>query len=269
MTDVRLDGKVALVSGAASDIGIGRAITLALVRAGARVGMMDIDHEGLERTLAEALEAGGADCAIPIVADVSSWEDAKAAVAKTIEAFDGYHILVNNAGINPRTSGFWELEPETWSRAIGVNFTGPFMMARASVEYFRAQGWGRIIGITTSFSTMQWGAPYGPSKAGHEALIAAMARDLEGSGVTANALLPGGAVDTHMIPMDRDRSMLLKPEIMQDPVVWLASSESNGIHGRRLIAQDWDESLPIQQRIEKAISPVAWPQLGGPQMQGL
>jgi 3-oxoacyl-[acyl-carrier protein] reductase len=94
-----------------------------------------------------------------------------------------------------------------------------------------------------------------------------MAKDLEGSGVTANALLPGGAVDTHMIPMDRDRSRLLKPEIMQDPVVWLASDASDGIHGRRLIAQDWDESLPIEQRIQKAISPAAWPQLGGPQIQ--
>ena len=269
MTDVRLDGKVALVSGAASDIGIGRAITLALVRAGARVAMLDIDRDGLDRTLAEALEWAAAIVRSPSWATSAPWEDAKAAVAKTIETFDGYHILVNNAGINPRTSGFWELEPETWSRAIGVNFTGPFMMARASVEYFRAQGWGRIIGVTTSFSTMQWGAPYGPSKAGHEALIAAMAKDLEGSGVTANALLPGGAVDTHMIPMDRDRSTLLKPEIMQDPVVWLASSESDGIHGRRLIAQDWDESLPIEQRIQKAISPAAWPQIGGPQMQGL
>ncbi|MFN0071805.1 MAG: SDR family NAD(P)-dependent oxidoreductase [Chloroflexota bacterium] len=268
MTSQNLDGKVALVTGAASDIGLGRAMTLALVQAGARVAMMDVDREGLEHTLQEVLEAGGRGCAIPVVGDVSQWASARAAVQETLQTLGGYHILVNNAGINPRTAGFWELEPEEWTRAVGVNFTGPFMMARASVEHFRSQGWGRIIGVTTSLSTMLWGAPYGPSKAGHEALIAAMARDLTGTGVTVNALLPGGAVDTHMIPAGRDRSVLLRPEIMQKPLVWLASNESDDVHGRRLIAQDWDESLPIEQRLAKAAAPAAWPQLGGPTAQG-
>src|SRR5581483_9876936 len=97
--------------------------------------------------------------------------------------------------------------------------------------------------------------PYGPSKAGHEALVATMARQLEGSGVTANVLLPGGAADTNMIPPGRDRSRLLKPEIMQDPVVWLASEASDGFNGRRIVAQFWDETLPIEQRLQKAAAP--------------
>lgn len=264
MPDGSLDGKIAIVTGAASEIGLGRAMTLALVRAGARVAMMDVDREGLERTHAEVLEMGGRDCAIPVVGDVSNWNDAQRTVETTIRTLGGLHVLVNNAGINPRTEGFWELASETWSKAIGVNLTGPFMMARAAVDHLRAQGWGRIIGVTTSLSTMLWGAPYGPSKAGHEALIAAMARDLQGTGVTVNALLPGGAVDTNMMPPGRDRTGLLKPEVMQEAVVWLASDASDGFHGRRLIAQFWDPTLPLEQRLEKASGPAAWPQLGGP-----
>ena len=63
-----------------------------------------------------------------------------------------------------------------------------------------AQGWGRIIGVTTSMDTMwrKGGTPYGPSKAGHEALVAAMAQELDGTGVTANVLVPGGATYTNM-----------------------------------------------------------------------
>lgn len=268
MPGERLDGKVALVTGAASEIGLGRAMALALVKAGARVALMDVDQDGLARTLGEVREHGGGECAVSVVGDVSIWDDARRAVSETRTSLDGYHILVNNAGINPRSAGFWELEPAQWTRAVAVNFTGPFMMARASVDHFRAQGWGRIIGITTSLSTMLWGAPYGPSKAGHEALVAAMAKDLDGTGITVNALLPGGAVDTHMIPAGRDRSVLLQPEVMQSAVVWLASDASDGFHGQRLIAKDWDESLPLDVRLARASAPAAWSQLGGSILSG-
>ena len=73
-------------------------------------------------------------------------------------------------------------------------------MARAAVIHMLDQGWGRIIGVTTSMDTMwrKGGAPYGPSKAGHEALVAIMAQELEGTGVTANVLVPGGATYTNM-----------------------------------------------------------------------
>ena len=77
-------------------------------------------------------------------------------------------------------------------------------------------------------------------------------------------LLPGGAANTNLIAPDRtlDREALIKPEVMQAPVVWLASDESTEINGRRFIGIRWDESLPIEQRLEKASAPVAWPQLG-------
>ena len=106
--------------------------------------------------------------------------------------------------------------------------------------------------------------PYGPSKAVHEALVALMAQELEGTGVTANVLVPGGATDTNIIPQDvvYDRESLFRPEVMQAPAVWLASEDSGGTNGMRFIAYRWDESLPIEQRLEKAGAPAAWPQLG-------
>ena len=269
-----LRGKVAIVTGAASPIGLGRSMTLALVRAGARVAMLDVNETWLEETANDLREIGGDDCVLTVVADVSNPDDAEEAVQKTLAGLGGLHILVNNAGTNPWAAGlgtgmrnnFWETLPEAWSRVVAVNFSGPFFMARAVVGHMLAQKWGRIIGVTTSLDTMyrQQGSPYGPSKAGHEALVATMAQELEGTGVTANVLVPGGAANTNLIAPDRDldREALIKPEVMQAPVVWLASEESTEINGRRFIGIRWDESLPIEQRLEKASAPVAWPQLG-------
>lgn len=260
MSEPRLDGKVALVTGAGSTIGLGRAMTLALVRAGARVAMTDVDGKGLEQTAAEVRQVGGADCVLTIVADATQTEDAEKAVERVLAELGGLHILVNNAGINPRFS-FWDLPADAWTRTIATNLTGPFLLAKAVAPHLRQQGWGRIIGITTSLDTMLASMPYGPAKAGHEALMAVLAREVEGTGVTANVLIPGGAVDTHMT-RDFGRPFTMQPDVMQAPVVWLASNESDGFNGRRIVAQHWAESLPIEQRLERASAPVGWPQVG-------
>ena len=274
MVDKPLTGKVAIVTGAGSTIGIGRVMSLALVKAGARVTMTDINRETLEESANVAREIGGDDSVLPVVADVSNPDDTETAVSRTISELGGLHILVNNAGTNQMNLGFssdvrdnfWDVPPEAWSRVVSINFGGPFLMARAAVGHLMAQGWGRIIGVTTSVDTMirKGMAPYGPSKAGHEALVAIMAQELEGTGVTANVLVPGGRANTNLLPPDPDldRDALIQPEVMQSPVVWLASDASDGINGRRFIAHRWDESLPLEERLEKASAPVAWPQLG-------
>jgi NAD(P)-dependent dehydrogenase (short-subunit alcohol dehydrogenase family) len=139
-------------------------------------------------------------------------------------------------------------------------------MSRAVVGHLQGQGWGRIISVTTSMDTMwrKGGTPYGPSKAGHEALVASMAQELEGSGVTANVLVPGGATYTNMTAstLGDVRDKLIQPEVMQAPVVWLASEASNGFNGQRIIAYFWDERVPIAERLQQASAPAAWPQLG-------
>ena len=130
----------------------------------------------------------------------------------------------------------------------------------------RDRGWGRIIGVTTSMNTMYraGAAPYGPSKAAHEALIAMASRELEGTGVTANVLVPGGMASTDLIPdnTDYERETMINPDVMMAPVVWLSSDESNGTNGQRFIGYYWDEDVPLEERLKKAAAPAAWPQLG-------
>ena len=273
MADRPLEGKVAIVTGAGSPIGIGHAITLGLVRAGAKVALIDINQEWLDQTINEVQEIGGDDCATAIVSDVTDAQSCQDAVDTTIARLGGLDILVNNAGINSRLGGvgtnpanFWENSPEAWGRVVAVNLSGNFYMARAAVVHMLDQGWGRIIGVTTSMDTMwrRGGAPYGPSKAGHEALVAIMAQELEGTGVTANVLVPGGAAYTNMTYSGDPnlRNQLIEPEVMQKPVVWLASNDSGEFNGRRIIGYNWDDSLPLAERLEKCSAPAAWPQLG-------
>ena len=273
-----LQGKVAIVTGAASPIGMGRSITTGLVRAGARVAMLDINEDWLEQSANDLREIGGDDAVLPIIADVTDAESAAQAVARTVSEMGGLHILVNNAGINLRSGGFtepgetgrrtdfWNIDPSGWVRVIAVNLSGPFIMSHAAAPHMVQQGFGRIISVTTSMDTMwrKGGAPYGPSKAGHEALVAIMAQDLEGTGVTANVLTPGGATATNMVipPEGASSRSLIQPEVMQSPVVWIASDAASHWTGRRIIAYHWDDTLPLEERLEKCSAPAAWPQLG-------
>ena len=207
MTTIDLTGKTAIVTGGGR--GLGRAMTLALAEAGANVGavMHIADDVG-------PLEAASADLAgkvRPILADIRDPEQCARAVAETTGTFGGPHVLVNNAGVgmllisetyNTVPSKFWDATPDAWQQIIDTNFVGAFQMAREAVAPMLEQGWGRIINVTTSLTTMQRRgySPYGPSKAALEATTSAWAGDLEGTGVTANVLIPGGAADTHLLP---------------------------------------------------------------------
>jgi NAD(P)-dependent dehydrogenase (short-subunit alcohol dehydrogenase family) len=265
-----LRGKTALVSGAASPIGMGRSMALALAAAGARVALMDVDGVALNERADEARQAGGGDCVLTIVGDVSAPADCQTAVQRTVGELGGLDVLVNNAGIQlrrthstdvPWHAEFWETAPEQWNHLIGINLNGQFYMARAAAPHMLAKRWGRIIGVTTSHSAMvaKGNSPYGPSKAGHEALVAIMAADLEGTGVTANVLVPGGGVDTNLAPPGVDRRGWLDPAVMLAPLLWLASEQSDGVNGRRFIARDWDDNLPLPDRLARASAAAGWP----------
>jgi 3-oxoacyl-[acyl-carrier protein] reductase len=272
-----LDGKVALITGAGGIYGFGRIMTLAMVREGAQVVMMDVNSDELQQSANDARTIGGKDCVLPLTGDIGKPEDAEHAVKAATEHFGSLHILVNNAGIGGRgiagypggrDSNFWDIPSEVWDRVVAVNMSGAFYMARAAIGTMLDQGWGRLIGVTTSLDTMlrAHGAPYGPSKAGHEAFMSTAAYELTGTGVTANILVPGGSAATNLggnaaIRPSEEQARLIQPEVMGPPAVWLASEDSNGFNGRRLNAVQWDENLPISERVEKASSPIGWREL--------
>ena len=246
-----LENTVVVVTGAAG--GLGRAMSGGLIAAGARV--VGVDLPGGSALDAVARELGSNF--VPFAANLRDEHDCAAVVEHAVRKAGGLHVLVNNAGvgmqnINPRfatnPTRFWELTPAQWREVIETNSTSQFLMARACTPHLVKQGWGRLINITTSYATMQLGgfSPYGPSKAAAEANTVIMSRDLAGTGVTANVLIPGGPANTPMVSDDLmwpDRSKLVQPPQMIAPVVWLASKESDGVTGMRYIAQMWNGSL--------------------------
>jgi NAD(P)-dependent dehydrogenase (short-subunit alcohol dehydrogenase family) len=260
-----LDGRVALVTGAAS--GMGRVMAKALAGAGAQIAGADLSRDNLASLAAELPGT------LTIAFDVAQIADCKRAVDDTLARFGRLDILINCAGISLTPiapaghSGplkLWEVTPEGWAKIHAINNVGAMAMAHYSVAPMLKQGWGRIINITTSFDTMLAGGftPYGSSKSAIEASTAGWSKELADTGVTVNILVPGGPTDTPFLTeATRARAGLLKPEVMAVPVVWLASPQSDGITGMRFIARDWDESLSPGEAAERCRAPAGWPDL--------
>jgi NAD(P)-dependent dehydrogenase (short-subunit alcohol dehydrogenase family) len=260
-------GQTAIVTGAAS--GIGRAITLGLLREGHDVAGVDREPAWLDNLASAARGLSGR--LTPVQADLAEADACDRAVDEAERALGRIDVLVNNAGVGQGTIRpdqrrnpirFWEVTPEQWQRFVAVNATAPLMMARAVAPRMLRAGKGRIITVTTSLGTMIRGgyALYGASKAAAEAGAAVMAADLAGSGVTVNVLVPGGMTDTRIIPEAElaDRSRLIRPEVMVPSLLWLISDAAAHVTARRFLAVHWDTSLPPEQAAEKCGAPIAW-----------
>jgi NAD(P)-dependent dehydrogenase (short-subunit alcohol dehydrogenase family) len=260
--------RVAIVTGAAG--GIGRAMVQGLLSAGIRVAGVDRDREPLEALTASAREQGKAAELLTIATDLTDDSAADAITKATRGKFGRIDILVNNAGIGPgairpdswqRPLKFWEITPDQWRRFVAVHTTAPLTLTNAVVPEMMRQRWGRIINVTTSLGTMlNAGSPtYGPSKAALEALSAIMAKDLDGTGVTVNVLVPGGITNTPMVSESGfDRAQMIQPEVMAPPLLWLVSDAAGKVTGRRFLGVHWDPELPPEQAAERAGAPVAW-----------
>jgi NAD(P)-dependent dehydrogenase (short-subunit alcohol dehydrogenase family) len=175
--------------------GIGRSISLHLARAGASVGVLDIDGGASERT---ATEIGGG--ALAVCADVADAEAVRAAVERVRARLGPVHILVNVAGIGAFVP-LLEMRQEEWDRMIAVHLTGTFNCARAAVPDMLAAGWGRIVN-TASVAGLNGGGPglshYAAAKGGIIAFTKALAHELGPSGITVNCIAPG-LIDTPLI----------------------------------------------------------------------
>ena len=250
--DMSLKGKVALVTGGGR--GLGRSIVRGLVQAGAQVVVTAArEIEEIERVASEV--PNGAVTAL--LADVTKDGDCARAVGETVKRFGKLDVLVNNAGRGMKyvsdnfltqPTRFWETDPATWRMVIDTNVNGPFLMAREAAPHMLKSGWGRIINMSMAFATMQRRgfSPYGPSKAALESETQIWAQELDGTGVTVNSILPGGATLTGMIPdafPQHARRALLDPNVIIPLVVWLASEASADMTGKRLDASRWRSDL--------------------------
>lgn len=186
---MRLEKKVALVTGGGS--GIGRAIALALARAGARVAVLDLLPEGGRATVAAIGAAGGTATFVP--ADVSRWADVDAGVSAAVSALGPLGIMVNAAGILDGYAPAEEMASALFERVIAINLTGTFHGCKRALAEMQPAGRGRIINISSVAGLVgSGGGPaYTASKHGVVGLTRQLAIVNAGLGITVNAVCPG------------------------------------------------------------------------------
>lgn len=247
-----LQGQPALVTGASS--GIGRAVALALARAGADVVVnYSSNAEAAEVVVAEIRQLGRR--AIAVQADVAREDQVQALFAQALAAFGTLHIVVCNAGLQ-RDAPFHEMTLEQWNTVMGVNLTGQFLCARAAVREFMRRGIdsqvsraaGKVIHMGSVHEVIPWAghANYAASKGGVAMLMKSLAQEVAPLRIRVNAIAPG-AIRTpinkaawqtpeayaelmKLVPYQR----IGEPEDIAEAAVWLASDASDYVTGTSL-----------------------------------
>jgi 3-oxoacyl-[acyl-carrier protein] reductase len=198
MTGVQ--GRVALVTGAAQGIGAGVAARLAA--GGARVGVLDLTEAGAATTVAAAEAAGGS--AVALAADVADEEQVAAAVATLVAAFGPPEILVNNAGVI-RDNLLFKMTVDDWQTVMRVHLLGAFAVTKAVQRYMVDGRYGRIVSMSSTSALGNRGqANYSAAKAGLQGFTKTVALELGPYGVTVNAIAPG-FIETPMTKASSER----------------------------------------------------------------
>jgi 3-oxoacyl-[acyl-carrier protein] reductase len=239
---MKMDGRVAVVTGGAQ--GIGRAIALGLAREGAKVVIADLQANKAESVAKELSDLGTEALALEV--DVANEPAVKRLAEQTFNRFGRIDILVNDAGVYLKAPVI-EISEENWDRTINVNLGGNFLCSRAFVPAMRAQRSGRIISIASGIA--HYGAkefaPYAASKAAIIGFVKALAREVGPDGITVNAICPGAA-NTAMPRTHRSEEELmarlrsnplghvLEPEDFVGTVLFLASDRASYITGQAI-----------------------------------
>jgi NAD(P)-dependent dehydrogenase (short-subunit alcohol dehydrogenase family) len=243
----RLEGKVALITGAAG--GMGKEAALLFASEGARVVVADVTDEAGHATVEEIRTAGG-DAAY-VHADVSNATEAQAMIAAATTTYGGLHILYNNAGIFPADDGSVTETPEaTWDRVMAINLKGVFLGCRFGVPAMLQSGGGSIINTASFVALVGAATPqiaYTASKGGVLAMTREIAVEFARRGIRANALCPG-PIETPLLaelmsdPARRQRRLVHIPmgrlgqaHEIANAALFLASDESSLITGSTFV----------------------------------
>jgi 3-oxoacyl-[acyl-carrier protein] reductase len=256
-----MEQRVAIVTGGLR--GLGRAMALGLAQAGHRVAAIGHIESDIPELNAAAAERQLRDRVWPLVADLREPEECDRIVAETRARFGSLDILVNNAGLTftyidparfrrPTIQRFWEVPDEIVENVIVTNYLAGDRLSRRVAPPMVAQGWGRIVNVTTKLDTMNRVGthPYGASKAALEMATEVWAKDVEGTGLTINIVNPGAGANTpgmadEMRQMSREgrAARLVEPEEMVPPLLYVVSREADRVNGMRFDANAWDAAL--------------------------
>jgi 3-oxoacyl-[acyl-carrier protein] reductase len=254
-----MGGEVAVVTGGLR--GLGQAMALGLLRSGRRV--VAVGH--IEQDIPAKQQAAGdlAEGLLCLALDLRRPAACDALLAAAQRQFGALDILVNNAGLtftytdpDRFTKGpkrFWELTDEIVQNTMDTNYMVADQLARRAAPLMLAKGWGRIVNVTTKLSTMtmKGAVPYGPSKTALEMATEVWAKELAGTGVTANIVNPGAGANTPgMAEVMREWSAsgkaprLVEPEDMVAPLLFVVSREADAVNGYRFDANTWIADIP-------------------------
>lgn len=254
--------RVAIVTGGLR--GLGRAMTLGLARSGIQVLAVGHIEADIPEMQALAAAAGQGDRIACLAADIRRPAECDRVIDACAQRFGRVDIVVNNAGLTftyiapdrfrrAEKYRFWEISDEIIQNVMDTNYVAADRMARRLAPRFVAQGWGRIINVTTKLSTMnmEGGMPYGAAKAALEMATEVWAKELAGTGVTANIVNPGAGANTPGMNQElRDWSRegrvprLVEPEEMVPPLLFVVSAAADKVNGYRFDANTWDATLP-------------------------
>lgn len=202
--DLGLEGKVAIVTGAGSQVGFGKAISLTLAEEGCDIVAVDIDFDGAVRTAAEIESLGR--MALAIKADVTRKTDLEEMVKKTMEKFGKIDILVNNAGALLGEGPFLEQEEDLWDRQLALNLKSCMLCSQAVLPVMIANKYGRIVNIASDTAKLVWPlvSGYHIAKAGVYKFTRDLARTFVSHGILVNCISPGWSMDTDFMKGDKE-----------------------------------------------------------------